>query len=276
MIKFIIFLVFSLFISNLDAQITSYNDYKVYSVTPKTSDEENYLKSLENYVEDLDFWDNIHRGTFQSVRIMIPPASQKNFEELLKNKNIDFKIIIENVEEKVEHERNVNSMIRARASSRATRDFNHFWLYTEIEEYLHEIAANYSDIVELSSIGQTYDGRDILALHLSKTGKVTGDRPIILVDATTHAREWIGTMAALDVIHELVEHHDDYDEILDEIDWIIIPVFNVDGYIHCHAVDRFWRKTRSENEGTLCRGVDPNRNFDYKWDSVGSGALNVS
>lgn len=26
--------------------------------------------------------------------------------------------------------------------------------------------------------------------------------------------------------------------------------------------DRMWRKTRSKNAGSMCRGVDPNRNWD--------------
>ncbi|XP_055704364.1 carboxypeptidase B-like isoform X2 [Phlebotomus papatasi] len=30
--------------------------------------------------------------------------------------------------------------------------------------------------------------------------------------------------------------------------------------------DRMWRKTRSYNEGSSCRGVDGNRNYNYFWD----------
>ncbi len=32
-----------------------------------------------------------------------------------------------------------------------------------------------------------------------------------------------------------------------------------------------WRKTRS-NYGTLCTGVDPNRNFDANWSGPGSSS----
>ena len=30
----------------------------------------------------------------------------------------------------------------------------------------------------------------------------------------------------------------------------------------CDAQDRMWRKTRSKNPGSVCIGVDPNRNWD--------------
>lgn len=33
-----------------------------------------------------------------------------------------------------------------------------------------------------------------------------------------------------------------------------------------------WRKTRSVLPNTSCRGVDPNRNFDYKWNTVGASS----
>ena len=57
--------------------------------------------------------------------------------------------------------------------------------------------------------------------------------------------------------------------MLDDYDWYIIPISNPDGYIYSHNIDRLWRKTRSPppNGGLACAGVDPNRNFGYKWNS---------
>ena len=42
---------------------------------------------------------------------------------------------------------------------------------------------------------------------------------------------------------------------------------NPDGYEYSRNSngDRFWRKTRSDNGGSSCKGVDGNRNWDYKW-----------
>lgn len=49
-------------------------------------------------------------------------------------------------------------------------------------------------------------------------------------------REWIAPMVALKLIHELVEHNDLYTNLLDGLDWIIVPILNIDGYIYTHEV----------------------------------------
>lgn len=36
------------------------------------------------------------------------------------------------------------------------------------------------------------------------------------------------------------------------------------------ASDRMWRKNRSNNGGDRCKGVDINRNWDYKWGGPGA------
>ena len=38
----------------------------------------------------------------------------------------------------------------------------------------------------------------------------------------------------------------------------ILPVTNPDGYEYTKT-DRFWRKTRSPNDGSVCVGTDANR-----------------
>lgn len=47
---------------------------------------------------------------------------------------------------------------------------------------------------------------------------------------------------------------------------------NPDGYEYTHLTDRMWRKSRSVNAGSTCRGSDINRNFGFKWgiDDTGS------
>ena len=47
-----------------------------------------------------------------------------------------------------------------------------------------------------------------------------------------------------------------------------IPLFS---YEYSRQRDRMWRKTRS-NTGGSCKGVDPNRNWGYKWGGKGASA----
>lgn len=53
--------------------------------------------------------------------------------------------------------------------------------------------------------------------------------------------------------------------MIDKMDWVVLPVLNVDGYKYTWygGRARMWRKTRSG--GYRCRGADPNRNWGYKW-----------
>ena len=53
--------------------------------------------------------------------------------------------------------------------------------------------------------------------------------------------------------------------LVQKYDWVILPVFNVDGYVFTHNGNRMWRKTRSPNSGRSCMGTDPNRNWNFKW-----------
>lgn len=69
-------------------------------------------------------------------------------------------------------------------------------------------------------------------------------------------------MSALYFIHELVEHDYEFEDILDRVDLVFIPVANPDGYVYSHHTDRFWNKNRRPVSAS-CNGVDLNRNFQY-------------
>lgn len=53
-------------------------------------------------------------------------------------------------------------------------------------------------------------------------------------------------------------------QMLQKIDFFIVPVLNPDGYIYSRTQRRFWRKNRSEQNGTI--GVNLLHNFDFEWD----------
>jgi len=61
----------------------------------------------------------------------------------------------------------------------------------------------------------------------------------------------------------------DVTRMIDGLNFVIIPVFNVDGYIFTRT-NRMWRKNRQANSGSTCIGVDLNRNFNYQFNTGGS------
>lgn len=84
-------------------------------------------------------------------------------------------------------------------------------------------------MVTLDSIGQSYEERDIPLIKISTN--TSADKPVIFIDAGIHAREWIGHMQALYIIHQLVENSTNR-YLLDKVDWHIVPVLNPDGYVY--------------------------------------------
>lgn len=70
--------------------------YKVWSVTPRSEEQGHLLKQWEDN-ESIDFWEQISRKG-KSSRIMAAPDTQVQFEDFLKENNIEHELIIENVE----------------------------------------------------------------------------------------------------------------------------------------------------------------------------------
>lgn len=85
--------------------------------------------------------------------------------------------------------------------------------------------------MKLEPLGTSTEGRVISAIRISSNG--TG-KPLILVDAGIHAREWIAPATALYIIQELVENATNR-YLIENVDWYIIPVLNPDGYQFTHT-----------------------------------------
>ena len=130
----------------------------------------------------------------------------------------------------------------------------------DIESFLDYLAAEY-DFVEAESIGQSYEGRPmrvvkvcmenittlqhLLNLSLDKACKGgCGYKPAMWIDGGIHAREWITPATVTWMMKELIENDADHPELLEKLDWYILPIVNPDGYAYTKTNDRLWRKTR--------------------------------
>uniref|UniRef100_A0A1A9WUQ1 Peptidase M14 domain-containing protein n=1 Tax=Glossina brevipalpis TaxID=37001 RepID=A0A1A9WUQ1_9MUSC len=118
-------------------------------------------------------------------------------------------------------------------------------------------------IVTGFDIGRSYEGRLIRGLKLSfKSGKKS-----IFIESNIHAREWITSAACTYLIMELLfSKNPDVREMAESLDWWMVPVLNVDGFVYSHEKERLWRKTRRPAANSDCVGVDLNRNFNFKWE----------
>lgn len=60
--------------------------------------------------------------------------------------------------------------------------------------------------------------------------------PIIFIESTIHAREWITAATATYLLNELLTSNDPgIREMSNNYDWVFVPVVNVDGYVYSHT-----------------------------------------
>ncbi|KAJ8950626.1 hypothetical protein NQ318_010825 [Aromia moschata] len=235
--------------------------YKVYRVSPTTIEEANLVNSFEND-ENFDFWVDI-RSLDEPAEIMVSPIAQEYFEETLRQNGVDYIVSVYNVAEIITQ---AESRAKQTRVARGNVTFSEFMRHDEIIAYLRQLEVDYPDILKTEVIGRSFEGRDLLLVRISSGGSTT-NKPTIFAEATIHAREWIAPPMALYIINQLVENPENAN-MYQDIDWAIIPVLNPDGYEYTHTAERFWRKTRTP--GTICYGVDGNRNFAAKWGETGS------
>lgn len=82
-------------------------------------------------------------------------------------------------------------------------------------------------------------------------------------------REWIGPASVMYMVEQLLEEYTKGDTVtrslVTNLQFIIVPIANPDGYVYSWATDRLWRrKNRRANAGGSY-GVDLNRNWDANW-----------
>jgi hypothetical protein len=171
-----------------------------------------------------------------------------------------------------------------RAALQAAGGYNVFRSWDErggIRDELYSIARRNPGIVKLEVIGHTVQGREIIALKVTKDAKTVADgtRPDVLYMGTIHAREWIATEVVRRELNYFVNNYGKNAEVTNLVDtrelWFM-PVANPDGYQYTFDHERLWRKNLRDNDGdgqiTNADGVDLNRNYNINWNYDNEGS----
>ncbi len=164
-------------------------------------------------------------------------------------------------------------------AARMQRDaawFGAFKTLTEIHARLDHFAATYPGIVTTFVAGNTLEGRPIKGIRITgpdQPGNPRSTRPAILFNACQHAREWATPMTTMWIADRMIENYGSDGRLtglVNDVEIIIIPVVNCDGYEYSWtAGNRLWRKNR-RNNGDGSFGVDTNRNWGFGWGGEGA------
>ncbi|XP_064089171.1 carboxypeptidase B-like [Macrobrachium nipponense] len=144
---------------------------------------------------------------------------------------------------------------------RASVTFTSYMNFSQISSYLEGLPAQYPNKIRVDKPGMTVENRAVYRVRMTNNITDNVQKKVVFIDGGIHAREWVGSAAALYIIETLIANTG----LTESIEWQIMPVLNPDGYVYSWSSNRLWRKNRSRSSSSTCVGVDLNRNFGYQW-----------
>jgi murein tripeptide amidase MpaA len=152
--------------------------------------------------------------------------------------------------------------------------------YAELQTALTNLETTYPTLADLSTMGQSGQGRNIYVLKISDNVTVDENEPEVLYMGNHHARELMTVDIPLMFAEYLLAHYGtdpDVTAMVDSREIFIAPMVNPDGQYYVQQnhsdpnSDNWWRKNRRRNYDASY-GVDLNRNYGYLWGYDNSGS----
>ncbi|XP_023952287.2 carboxypeptidase B-like [Bicyclus anynana] len=270
MFKVLFFLFATVFV--VHAKHEEYIGYTLYGVTVYDRDQNDQLMDIvERYT--LDVWSYASLET--EGLILVAPELKPVFEDEITSIGVTYRIDTDNIKEKLDLEDFLLAeAARKSNSSRSERfgiSFDEIHRWAVVDRFLGDVASRFPRLATVVNAGRSVEGRNIRYLRISSNNFATRTKPIIVIQCMLHAREWVTLPVALWAIQELVINSNSNQDLIRDIDWIVLPIANPDGYEFSHTRTRMWRKNRRTGfTPSNCIGVDLNRNFNHNWGTASS------
>ncbi len=197
---------------------------------------------------------------------LLPPEAVPVLELL----DVSYVVLNDNIQRDIDAE-------RARLETEIQRDpndpnwFFDYKNYDQVNAKLYKMQNDRPDLATVLNLGTSQQGRQIYGIRITGPG---GNKPGVQFNGGHHAREWISVMVPMWIADKLVYNYDTdptIHSLVDQLEFFIIPIVNVDGYVYSWTNDRMWRKNRRPPPpGYSCYGVDDNRNYDANFGGPGS------
>jgi len=238
----------------------NYNGYKVFRTSRLNTTNAKVLREIQ-HTDGLDFWKEPAPG--RQADFMIPPEHEESVTSWLDKNGIPYHTMVKDVQNLIDETRPLG---KSSSKYRSGMNWEDYQDIDTLNAFIQELA-DANEWANIINIGQSYEGREMKVLAITKAG---AGAPNIWLEAGIHAREWIAPAVSTFIVRELVEDYAEHPDYIDNINWYFIPSANPDGYVYSWEHDRLWRKTRSDHNSILrCKGVDPNRNWDFHWAESG-------
>ncbi|KAF5000518.1 hypothetical protein FGRMN_1685 [Fusarium graminum] len=242
----------------------SYDGWKAFSIT--TNDSNANITTILQHINYVTLGCGNRRKTLE---VAIPPSQLSNFQALGLNTTIvSHDLGIELAKEgKFEPYQRTPKGLGLNAVLPDKSYFNSYHNLEQHFQFLTDLQVSFPKNSEIFVAGKSVQKRDIRGLHLWGQGS-KGQNPAVIWHANVHAREWISGM--------IIQGYRKKDSLvrvtLDNYDFYILPIVNLDGFVYTTTNDRLWRKNRQKEAHKSCVGTDINRNWPYKWNIPGGSS----
>jgi carboxypeptidase T len=166
--------------------------------------------------------------------------------------------------------------------------YEDYHTYSEMLTDLQQVAAAHgkgttSNITRLSSIGQSFEGRQLWTMKISDHPNRDENEPELLIECNMHAREHLTAEQCIYFVHLLTDNYglstplgQRVTQIVNTREIFIIPMLNPDGAMFDISGGTFhgWRKNRQTFDYSTKVGIDLNRNWSYMWGCCGGSGPN--
>jgi hypothetical protein len=278
----IVIIIFVLITSSSNAQM------KYHRVTAEITPEK--LEALFNSGLEVDHFGYENKKNF---------TAEVSDEDLIlfKKNNIKVSYIVEDLEKNLEK---FNKEVDRLASSTGSKNakiavttpanfalgsYGGYFTFAELQAILDQMRSLYPNLISAkSSIGTSIEGRPVFMIKISDNPDIDEAEPEMFFNAVHHAREPMSMSQLIFFMWHILENYNtdkDIKTLVNSTELYIIPCVNPDGYVYNQGTNPsgggMWRKNR-RNNGNGTYGVDPNRNYAYKWgyDNTGSSPTTSS
>ncbi|XP_001371211.1 mast cell carboxypeptidase A [Monodelphis domestica] len=212
----------------------------------------------------LDFWhpSSIHDVVPKmEVDFHVGQDQFQHVQSVLDKNKMQYEVLIYDLQEEIEKQFDVKD------DSPGRHSYSKYNEWSKIAAWTQRMTEKSPELISRLEIGRTGENNPMYVL---KVGKKSGKNRAIFMDCGIHAREWISPAFCQWFVYQATKTYGKnkiMTKLLDRMNFYVLPVFNVDGYIWTWTKDRLWRKNRAKTSNSKCIGVDLNRNFDASWDS---------
>ncbi|MEA2494734.1 MAG: hypothetical protein QOJ29_2645 [Thermoleophilaceae bacterium] len=200
---------------------------------------------------------------------VIAPSADKL--SLLKKLGLDYNVLSNDLRKDFATARADDARhVRAAGKSPLPTGRETYRTYAEYQTELAQLVKDNAGLVRPVTLGKSYQGRDIQGIEVADNVDRKDDgRPVYLLVALHHAREWPSAEIAMEFAHMVVEGNGQDDQItalLKKERIVIVPIINPDGFIAARGTDPDPADTLMSKGGSLqdnTKGASP-----YDWDTV--------